>query len=94
MLIDRILSELWQCLSLQYEPISVTVGQDRNSLNGDLEDNFLIEYYEFHASFGPFIRIQDIVSIRCYATHTDIEVFAASAGFGASLKFNSAPIKS
>jgi hypothetical protein len=92
-LIDGVLSELWQCLSLQYEPISVTVNQDRNSLNSDLEENILINYYEFHASFGPFIRIEDLITIKCYTTHTDIQVLAASSGFGASLKFNSAPLK-
>ncbi len=92
-LIDGILSELWECLSLQYEPISVTVNQDRNTLNDDLEENILINYYEFHASFGPFIRIQDTITIKCYTTHTDIQVLAASQGFGASLKFNSAPLE-
>ncbi len=71
----------------------MTVNQDRNTVNGDLEENILINYYEFHATFGPFIRIQDIVTIKCYRTHTDIQVLAASSGFGASIKFNSAPLK-
>lgn len=91
-LIDGMLHKLWQCLSLQYEPISVTVNQDRNTLNGDLEENILVQYYEFHASFGPFVRVEDIVSIKCYDNHINIKVMATTQGFGASLKFNSAQL--